>query len=418
MQYLGELRQHWRPLLAATIGLATGMSTAGIVTTALAPSLIRGNGWSQAEFALVGSVALVTSFAFPFIGRLADVLGVRWTALIGMITLPLAYFAYSMMNGNLSVYVAIFFVQSILCVTTTSTVYTRLVVQHIVKARGLALAIAASGPAVTGVIGAPILNAYVEANGWQASYQALAIFAIVAGIITFLLIPAEKRDKTAPPPPKRRARDDYPAVFRTPAFWCLLGAMLLCNLPATIMLVQLKLLMLANGITGSGAGVMLAALSVGMLAGRFVAGVCLDRFRADLVSFITLGIPSIGLFLIASSLDAPALLTFAVFCIGFSFGAEGDIVGFLVARHFGVKVYSSVMGLLTFATSFSTASGAALLSFTMSRTGGYNLYLVICGVAVLVGASLLLLLGRGREPTVAEQTAEQAEPVQAVPGLG
>ncbi|MBW8755107.1 MAG: MFS transporter [Sphingomonadales bacterium] len=401
MTYLAELRAAWRPLLAATIGLATGMSTAGTVTSAIAPSLIADQHWSKAEFALVGSLALVTSFAFPFIGRLADVLGVRWTALIGMATLPLAYLAYSQMSGELWVYVAIFFVQSLLCVTTTATVYTRLVVQYVEKARGLALAIAVSGPAISGAIGGPILNAYVEAHGWRASYQALAIFAVIAAVVTFLLIPPERPkasgDAAAPPKPKRRARDDYPAIIRTPTFWILLGVMLLCNLPATIMLVQLKLLLLANGVTGEGASVMFTALSLGMLTGRFVAGIALDRFRAHIVAFVTLSLPSIGLFIMASSYDAPAVLTFAVFCLGFAFGAEGDIVGFLVARHFGVAVYSSVMGLLTCAMSFSTASGAALLSATMAATGGYDLYLVIVGVAVLMGASLLLLLGRSEK---------------------
>jgi len=373
------------------------MSTAGTVTTAIAPTLVADAGWSRADFALVGSLALVTSFAFPFIGRLADVMGVRLTALIGMTTLPLCYLAYSLMNGELWVYVTIFFVQSLLCVTTTATVYSRLVVQHVERARGLALAIAASGPAISGAIGAPILNAYVEAEGWRAAYQALMIFGIVAGVATFLLIPRESgRAADAPPPPKRRARDDYPQILATSAFWILLGVMLLCNLPATIMLVQLKLLLLDNGISGEGTAIMLSALPIGTLAGRFVAGLALDRYRADRVAFLTLALPSVGLFLIASSFDAPSVLTFSVFCIGFSFGAEGDIVGFLVARHFGVQIYSSVMGLMTFATSFSTASGAALLSFTMARTGGYELYLVIVGVAVLIGSSLLLLLGPGR----------------------
>lgn len=55
------------------------------------------------------------------------------------------------------------------------------------------------------------------------------------------------------------------------------------------------------------------------------------------------------------------------------------------------------MGLMTFATSFSTASGAALLSVTMARTGGYETYLVIVGVAVLMGSALLLMLGPGRK---------------------
>ena len=76
-----------------------------------------------------------------------------------------------------------------------------------------------------------------------------------------------------------RAREDYPVIVRTKAFWILLGAMLLCNLPATIMLVQLKLLLLDNGVSGDGAAVMLSALPLGMLAGRFVAGLSLDRYR-------------------------------------------------------------------------------------------------------------------------------------------
>ena len=409
--------------MAATLGLATGMSMAGPVTTTLAPSVIKGNGWTAAEFAFVGSIAMITAIAFPIIGRLADILGVRFTALIGMTTLPLSYLAFSLMDGSLSTYVAIFFVQSLLCVTTTSTVYTRLIVQHFVKARGLALAIAASGPAVSGAIIAPLLNDYVETHGWRASYQALMIFVTIAGFIVFLLIPPERktaksRDASEAPPVKRRARDDYPAIFRTPAFWLLLGAMLLCNLPATIMLFQLKLLMLANGVSGPDAGVMLAAVSLGMLAGRFVAGISLDRFRPNLVSFLTLGLPSIGLFVIASSWDAPLILTLSVFCIGFSFGAEGDILGFLVARHFGVQIYSSVMGLLTFATSFSTASGALLLGITLEWTGGYELYLVIAGISVLIGAALLLMLRESTEPGEAVRGIQEAKAAPAVPGGG
>ena len=411
---------HWRPLLAATLGLATGMSTAGTVTSAIAPTLVADTGWSKSDFALVGSMAIVTAFVFPFVGRLADVLGVKWTALIGMVTLPIVYLAYSMMSGDLRVYVAIFFVQSLLCVTTTATVYTRLVVQYVQRARGLALAIAVSGPAISGAIGGPILNAYVEANGWREAYQALAIFTAIAGIVTFLLIPGEKRDlpraQQQPPPPKRRAREDYPLIFRTTTFWILLVVMLLCNLPQTIMLVQLKMLLLDNGITGEGAAIMFTSLSVGMLVGRFVAGIALDRYRPHIVAFVTLGLPSLGLFIIASDWDAPTVLSAAVFFLGFAFGAEGDIVAFLVARHFGVQIYSSVMGLLTCAMSMSAAMGAVLLSVTMARTGGFDLYLVIVGTAVLIGSSLLLLLGREAAPGLGIREIGKEAPEPAVQG--
>jgi predicted MFS family arabinose efflux permease len=417
MTYFTELARNWRPLLAATIGMASGMSIVGTITSTIAPTLIADTKWPKSEFAMVGSLALLMSFIFPLVGRLADTIGVRWTALIGQVSLPLIYLAYSLMGGQLWVYIVIFSLQSLLCVTTTSTVYTRAAVQHVERARGLALAIVASGPAIAGIFIAPILNAYVEANGWRASYQAIAIFTAIAGLVTFLLLPPDRGTRTTTAP-KRRAREDYPLILRSRPFWILLVSMLLCNLPQTIVLVQLKLLLLANGITGEGAAVMLSAVSVGMLAGRFVTGIALDRFNAVITSFVGLALPCVGLFLLASSLDTPAIITFAVFCLGFAFGAEGDIIAFLVARHFGVAVYSSTLGLLTAAMSFSTAAGAMLLGLTLASTGGYELFLVIVGFAVLLGASSILLLGRGSKPSPEAEALEAGIPNPGVIGTG
>jgi predicted MFS family arabinose efflux permease len=359
------------------------------------PSFLKEFRWDQSEFAAVHGLAVFMALVFPFIGRLTDLIGVRWTALIGQTTLPLVYFAYSRMDGDIGTYKLIFIVQSLLCVTTTASVYSRLAVQYVEKARGLALAIVVSGPAIAGMLIGPVLNSYVEANGWRTSYQTVAIFTAIAGLIAFLLIPASSGPRKDVAAPKRRARDDYPLIFRTPAFWFLLTAMALCNLPLTLLVVQLKNLVLANGITGEGAGMMLFAVPFGQLIGRFVAGVALDRFNAYLVAFFTMALPSLGLFVVASPLDSPAVLMAAVFCIGFAFGAEGDVVGFLVARHFGVAIFSSVMGLLTAVMSVSTASGAILLGATMKASGGsFNPFLTITGVAVFVGATLLLVLGR------------------------
>jgi predicted MFS family arabinose efflux permease len=392
--YLSEIKTNWRPLLAAFIGLGSGMSVVGVITSTIVPTLLGDVGWAQADFAKVGSTAIFMAFVFPFIGRLTDILGVRWTALIGQITLPLCYLAYARMDGQLSTYIAIFVVQSLLCVTTTATVYSRLAVQYVEHARGLALAIVVSGSAVFGTIIGLVLNGYVEANGWRAAYQAIAIFTALAGVVVFLLIPPEPKP-VVNGAPKRKAREDYPQIFRSSAFWLLFASMALCNLPQTILLVQLKNLLLQNGVTGAGAATMLVAPQIGMLVGRFVTGIALDRFRPYLVAFVTLALPSLGLFVMASSYDAPAVITAAVFFMGFAFGAEGDVVAFLVAKKFGVSIYSSVMGLLTAIMSISTATGAWLLGMTMERTGGsFDLFLMIVGTAVLLGACLLLLLGK------------------------
>lgn len=373
------------------------MSLIGIVISTMAPALITDHGWSQADFAMVGTLGLFSSATLPFVGRLADVLGVKRTALIGQVAMPLTYLAYSLQDGAIGTYIGIFIFQGIVCMTTTATVYARLAVQYVEKARGLALAIVASGPALFGLVVGPLLNGYVETHGWRSGYEALAIFAVIAGIVTYLLIPSAAKDEAQAVRPKRRAREDYPMIFRSKAFWILAVSMLLCNLPQTIMQAQLKNLMLENGVDGRAVGAIITASMLGMLSGRILTGLAIDRYNPYWVGFLTMALPSLGLFLISSELDGYWLLWAAVYFLGFTYGAEGDVVAYLVARRFGVQIYSSVMGLMTACMSASTALGASLLSVTLASTGNFNLYLVIVGTAVVVGAGMLLLLGRGEQ---------------------
>lgn len=402
MSYFKELKDQWRPLLAAVIGLGSGFSAVASNTGVMAQHLLPEFGWTRAEFAAVSSLSFVMVFAFPFVGRLADVIGVRRTALIGVIMLPLTFIGLSMQNGDMRVYAALFMAQALFCITTTATVYTRIVVQYVERARGLALAIVASGPAITGAIGGPLLSEYIEANGWRDGYVALALFTGVFGALALLMMPPERRATAAPQVVRRRARDDYATIFRAPAFWILVVALLLVNLPQTLALHQMTILLEDNGVATADAAPMISAFAIGMLVGRFLCGIALDRFPAQIVAFVSLGVPSLGLFLLASSMDAPSIITFSIFLFGFSFGAEGDLVAYVVARQFGVAVYGSVMGLLTAVMSSSTSLGALLLSITFGFSDTFVTFLLICGVAVIVGAGLFLLLKSKRtEATVA-----------------
>lgn len=391
--YLKELLGNWRPVLGATIGLASGFSAANYVTSIMAPHMIAEFGWTRAEFAAVSSLSLLTVFFFPIAGRLADTIGVRKTALIGVVAMPIFFILLSMQNGDIRVYVALFLGQAIICITATTTVLTRVVVQYIERARGLALAIAASGPALTGTFLAPLLNNFVEANGWREGYLVAAVFAALLGALALLLIPAERKAAAATAQaPAKRAFADYPEIFRTPAFWFLGIALLLCNLPQAIALTQLNLILLENGAASFQISALISAFASGTLAGRFISGLALDRFPAHIVSAISMFLPSVGLFLLASNLDDFAVLAGAVLLIGFAFGAEGDLVGYLVVRNFGVRIYSSVLGLMTAVIATSSSLGTLLVGFTLTISDTYVLYLNICGVSVFIGSLFFLFL--------------------------
>ena len=411
MAYFSELRAQWRPLLGATLGLGSGFSLASLTTSTIAPSLGKEFGWTASDFAMVGSLSIIVVLVFPFVGRLADVIGVKRTALIGILTLPVTYLAYSLMAGNIRTYIAIFLVQACFCITTTSTVWSRVVVEYIKNARGLALAVVASGPALTGLLGTRLLNWAVETYGWRVGYQGLALFSIVAGVSALLIIPQAK-----PGPSERitatgaiaqdrprRAKQDYGMLIRHPGFWVLLFGLLFCNLFQTIYLTQLKFVLLANGLKALETSIPMSAFWAGQLTGRFVAGFALDRYKPHLVAAISLGLPGLGLFMLASPLDSFVLLTVAMTFIGLAVGAEGDIVGFLVVRIFGVGIYSSVLGLMTMAIAASTAIGAIMLRQMMGGSNDYNLFLCITGTCSVLGSLLFLLLPLVTRP------AEEAE---------
>jgi predicted MFS family arabinose efflux permease len=291
-----------------------------------------------------------------------------------------------------------------ICITTTATVYSRMVVQYVVRARGLALAIVASGPAVMGVVLAPILNNFVEAHGWRTGYAVMAVFSGVAGVTALLLMPPERKGANATLPKTRAAREDYPAIFRNRAFWILAGAMLLCNLPQVLALTQLNLVLLDNGVTATGVSAMISTFAIGTLVGRFICGIALDRFPAHIVAALGMALSACGLFLIASPYNSTPVLMLAILLVGLSFGAEGDLVSFLVVKAFGVRVYSTVMGMMTGIISVAASIGALTLALMLKGGSGFAPFLGMCGVTVLLGSMLLLLMPKSAP--IAEETVD------------
>jgi MFS family permease len=404
MTYWKEFRVGWRTLIAAFLGMGTGFSTTGVVTSIMAPHFIKDLSWSTAAFTRVGTVAILMSLFIPIAGRLADVMGVRRTAAIGVCVSPLCMIALSRMSSDISYYYIVFIVQSAFCVTTTATVFSRVVVAAFQRARGLALAIAASAPGVTGILAGLYLNPFVEANGWRTGYLVTAAITFVCGVIALVLLPSRRKEQAkaaaspatvispAKVPARTRGWADYRMIARTRAFWILAIAMVFCNLYQTLAQMQLNLLVLSKGIDRMEVGGIISAFSLSMVLGRFLCGVAIDRLPGHFVAFVGMGLPSIGLFLLASNLDSVTAVTVAMVFIGAAVGAEGDLIGVLVARAFGVTIFSSVMGLLTGTISLAVATGAFVLSLTLRAYGGYSVFLMISGTMVVLGSFALLFL--------------------------
>ena len=167
MRDMSEFRQHWRPLAASFIGLGSALSLNAFVLSTFAPYLLADFRWSKSDWAAMSAVSALVIICIPLVGRLADRFGVRPVAGVGIVAFPLTTFAYSFLEGDIGTFFALYIAQTILCCTTTATIYTRSVAEKYVVWRGLALALCALSPPLVGALGSPLISDFVADYGWR-----------------------------------------------------------------------------------------------------------------------------------------------------------------------------------------------------------------------------------------------------------
>ena len=131
---------------------------------------------------------------------------------------------------------------------------------------------------------------------------------------------------------------------------------------------------------------------------EYVEGICLvgyfiDRFFAPFVAAICFLVSAIGVSLLATgAIDALAFVA-AVF-IGFSMGAEMDMLAFLTGRYFGVENFGQVYGILFTSFLIGTSIGPVVYGMVYESLGSYIWVLIVSIVLMLVSAVITALLPR------------------------
>jgi predicted MFS family arabinose efflux permease len=337
----------------------------------------------------------VIMILMPLVGFLTDRFGVRPVAAVGMIAFPLCNLFYSQMSGDIETYFAIFIAQTVLSCSTTATIYTRLIAQNFDRWRGIALGICAIGPSLFGLFGSPMIASFVAEHGWRNGFMAVAAYSALCGLITFLLI------GRAEPEEAQAARPERPgnlAVLKqaalSPMFWIFAVGAFLVSAHHALFTLSLKLVILEQGVTDLEAAWLIALFSFAAIAGRIVSGFALDLIRPNRVAAFFLGLPVIGLLLLASGEDGQMMIALAIGLVGLAYGGEGDIIGYLISRLFGIEVFSTIMGFITAAIAAAIAGGSMLLSAMLGGSGSFTPFLTASAVCVAIGALMMLSLGR------------------------
>jgi MFS family permease len=397
MQPADEFRQHWRQLTSTFLGIGTGLGIYSYILSTFAPYLMNDFGWTRSQFALLGIASLFMTVAAPAAGRMTDLFGVRRVAAVGAVGFPLLLTATAMMNGNIYVFLAILAVQNIICATTTGGVYSRLIAEKFVRRRGLALGISGLSVPLVAALGSQLLSGLAAAYGWRAGYFATAAFcALGAGIALMLIPPAPKPRESVYDRPARRTLAVYRNLAAMPVFWLLIGAIFLANLPFALVLSQLKLVTIDQGVSDSTAALMVSAFAIASIVGRLLSGAALDYLPSPLVASISFGMPFVGLLVLALPHNSTFAVATAIVLIGLSFGGESGILPYLISRFFGLDVFSTVFTLMSAVIALALGVGNATLAWSLQAANSFVPYLVVAAAGSFVGSLLFLVLATSR----------------------
>src|SRR5690348_17004466 len=139
-----ELRDGWRIVLAALVGIAFGVTglffySAGVFLKPIASDF----GWSRAALSSVNLVAAVSlAITAPFMGWIADRVGARAITLVSGVGLAVGFALLSRSPNSFPTFLALIAVAVLLGAGASPVAFTRLVNLQFEKCRGTALGLA------------------------------------------------------------------------------------------------------------------------------------------------------------------------------------------------------------------------------------------------------------------------------------
>jgi predicted MFS family arabinose efflux permease len=201
-------------------------------------------------------------------------------------------------------------------------------------------------PPLVGALAAPVLGLLIDENGWRVGCLFLAAITVVGGGVSLLMMDERRTGPAQMPVSAKLTITDLIDCLREPVLLLIVAGIFLVNIPAVIATSQLKLVVMTGGLSSFDATWLASLYAVGVLVGRIVCGLALDRMPAHRVALVALGMPAIGYAALAYSFEPALLATVSVAFIGLAQGAESDLATFLISRHFPMRNYSLFLSLV------------------------------------------------------------------------
>lgn len=391
-----EFSAGWRVLLAAALGSSVATTAIPLYSMGVfIEPLEIAKGWSRTD---VTTAATIFGFCLPLsillIGHWVERIGVRPIVVLGHVMLGLAFLGLSRSDNSLQVFWGLHALAALLAAGASPVAYTRAVIRHFDDVRGLAIGIFMASAGVGAALAPPLLDAVIRAAGWEAGYRALGVtLLVVAAVVFWLLSPVNDSasDTGAATGQATRAAPGDAVVSRS----ILSSRVLLTLICIVIFAVALSVngyvvhfipLLRDEGMSAGDAAMVASYIGVAVILGRLMTGALMDRVSVGLIGFFVFGAAAAGIFLLQSFGESAAFICAVV--IGFTVGAEVDLVTYLVSRAFDPSRFSRNFSWVYSIFMIGGGLSPLMAAYIFDDTGSYDAFFSIT-------AALLTMISLG-----------------------
>jgi MFS family permease len=382
-----------RSLVGAVIGCATGVSALLMYTNGLfVAGLASDYGLTRVQFGFgVLLLTMALAIANPVVGWLVDRLGAKWLSVAGLLLLSLGFASMGSFITSIKSYFLLQVLVAFAGAASGPIAYSKIINETFVRRRGIALGLTMTGIGLTAAALPPVLAGVIAEEGWRSGYYYLAFVPLLGAVLTALLLPGRHAVGTQRNAPAMLATTGV-AFQRSPIFWMLAGTFAMMSVSFMGLVPHFVPLLGDAGIDPRVAGKFAGQIGLAVIASRMLVGFALDRFFAPHIAIVICLVAAAGILTFRFLGVESASLT--AIAMGLALGAELDLMGFLVARYFGLTQFGKVYGWLYFAFIFASGIGPLWVGAVRDSSGNYSLALVASAIGLLVCCGGFLMMPR------------------------
>lgn len=399
---MNEFTYGWKSLLAATIGTMCGIFTLTNYTQGFFVGPVTSEfGWSAPQFFLSYTVLMCSGLLTgPFIGFIAQKVGLRTVGIIGLIGHSLAYVILSLNNGSLMLWYLSWALVAILGAGSLPIIWTGVLNNWFSKHRGKAIGITMAGTGLGAFLLPPIVEFLIANHGWRTAYQGIGLGALCLSLPIVLALFKEKPEAAMVQAAKKTG-DALKSwglttreAVRTKQFWILGAVLFLTVIVVAGLLSNFERIMTEKGFERSSIAQIAAVMGLTVVIGRLMVGALVDRFWAPGVAACFFIVATLGLLLLITTQVTLVTALIVAVMIGLAAGAELDLLAYLTSKYFGPAHYPAIFGVII--AFFTVGAGMAPPIFGKAAQifQGYEKVLILSVVLLVVSIVLFLLLGR------------------------